>query len=224
MKRRVFIAGGTGYIGSRLIPLLLERGHDVRALVRPASRHKLPKHCFAVIGNALDGDSYADHVEGCDTFLQMVGVAHPSPAKADQFVLVDQKAGLEAIRVARQTAIRHFIYLSVAHPAPTMQAYVETRVVCEHALEESGLNRTLLRPWYVLGPGHRWPYALLPFYWLAERYPPRRDAALRLGLVRLPQMLAALVNAVETPAQGQRIVGVPEIKQSQLAAATTGLA
>ena len=78
------------------------------------------------------------------------------------------------------------------------------------------MNATILRPWYVLGPGHRWPYALIPFYWLAERYAPRRDAALRLGLVTLPQMLAALVKAVETPADGTKIVEVPEIKKAKL--------
>ena len=213
---RLFIAGGTGYIGSRVLPILLSRGHEVRALVRPTSRHKLPKPCFAVIGNALDGDSYSDHVTGCDTFVQMVGVPHPSPAKADQFVNVDQKAGLQAIRVAQEAGVKHFVYLSVAHPAPTMQAYIETRVVCELALRESGLNATVVRPWYVLGPGHRWPYFLIPFYWLAERYPPRREAALRLGLVTLPQMVAALVGAIEAPVDGTRIVEVPEIKRSRL--------
>ena len=53
-RRRVFIAGGTGYIGQRLIPRLLDRGHEVRALVRPGSERKLPEGCTAVIGNALD--------------------------------------------------------------------------------------------------------------------------------------------------------------------------
>ena len=102
--------------------------------------------------------------------------------------------------------------------------YVESRLVCEKALEETGLNQTVLRPWYVLGPGHRWPYVLIPFYWMARQYPPSREAASRLGLVKLPQMLAALVNAVENPAQGQRFVGVPEIKRSQLSVPAIGTA
>ena len=45
-------------------------------------------------------------------------------------------------------------------------------------------------PWYVLGPGHRWPYLLLPMYKLMELLPSTRAGATRLGLVTLEQMFA----------------------------------
>lgn len=75
--RCVFITGGTGYIGSRLIPRLLQRGHAVRALVRSGSEKKLPPGSAAVSGNALDSSSDSDKVTPADTFVQLVGVAHP---------------------------------------------------------------------------------------------------------------------------------------------------
>ena len=81
----VFITGGTGYVGRPLITLLLDRGHDVRALVRPGSEKKLPVGCQPVFGNALDGNSYAGQIKPADTFVQLVGVAHPSPSKAAEF-------------------------------------------------------------------------------------------------------------------------------------------
>jgi len=56
------------------------------------------------------------------------------------------------------------MYVSVAHPAPVMNAYIEPRMEVEAAIRAAGLNATILRPWYVLGPRHRWPYVLLPFY------------------------------------------------------------
>jgi uncharacterized protein YbjT (DUF2867 family) len=211
----VFITGGTGYIGSRLIPRLLERGHKVSALVRPGSQGKLPAGCKAVPGNALDAASYRDRVRPATTFVQLVGVAHPSPAKAAEFRSIDLVAGREAVSAAGFAGIQHFVYVSVAQPAPMMKAYLEVRAECENSIRESGLNATILRPWYVLGPGHRWPYALIPAYWLFERLPATREGARRLGLVTLEQMLEALADAIASPSQGVRVLGVPEIRQPQ---------
>jgi uncharacterized protein YbjT (DUF2867 family) len=208
----VFITGGTGYMGQRLIPRLLERGHEVRALVRPGSEKKLPAGCTVAFGNALDGTSYADKIAPADTFVQLVGIAHPSLAKAAEFRKIDLVSGLGAVAAARTAGIEHFVYLSVAHPAPMMKAYIEVRSACEAAIREAGLNATILRPWYVLGPGHRWPYLLLAFYKLAELLPQTRDGAQRLGLVTLEQMTGALVAAVENPAQGARVIDVPAIR------------
>jgi uncharacterized protein YbjT (DUF2867 family) len=208
----VFITGGTGYMGSRLVATLLQRGHAVRALARPESAHKLPAGAQGVIGDALSGD-YIQQVPGCDTFIHLVGVSHPSPAKAAEFRSVDLAGLRHAVHAAVAAKIRHFIYISVAHPAPVMKAYIQVRQECETTIRESGLNATILRPWYVLGPGHRWPYALLPVYWLMESIPATRDSALRLGMVTLSQMLNALLAAIEAPCQGTRLMDVEAIRR-----------
>ena len=92
-----------------------------------------------------------------------------------------------------------------------MKAYIQVRSECESMIRQSGMNATILRPWYVLGPGHRWPYLLLPMYKLMELLPSTREGATRLGLVTLEQMTHALVHAVENPPPGVRIVEVPQI-------------
>ncbi len=209
---RVFITGGTGYLGRRLIPELLERGHQVVALVRRGSEQKLPRRCDAVLGNALLGSTYVNYLKSGDTFVQLVGVPHPSPAKAKEFVAIDQESAMEAIHAASRSGVAHFVYVSVAHPAPAMQAYIAARSACEGALRASGLNATILRPWYVLGPGHWWPAALLPAYWIAEQIPATRASAQRLGLVTVRQMVLALADAIDQPAAGVRVVEVPEIR------------
>ncbi|MBV8818883.1 MAG: NAD(P)H-binding protein [Acidobacteriaceae bacterium] len=208
----VFITGSTGYIGSRLVPLLLNRGHRVKALLRPQSSARRPVGCIAVPGDALQGDRYRDAVQGCDTFIHLVGVSHPSPAKAQQFRDLDGPAAMQAFRVAQETGVRHFIYLSVAHPAPVMRDYIEVRTRCEAVLRDTGLNATIVRPWYVLGPGHRWPYGLIPFYRVAELFPATRDGAVRLGLVTIGQMLQTLVRCVENPCEGIRILEPKDIR------------
>jgi len=215
--RNVFLTGGTGYMGSRLIPLLVARGHKIRALTRKGSENKLPTGCESVIGNALEKDSFAAKVQPSDTFIQLVGVAHPSPSKGEQFRAIDLVSVRASVAAAAEAGIKHFIYVSVAQPAPMMKDYLVVRAEGESLLRGSGLNATVLRPWYVLGPGHRWPYALVPAYWICELIPTTREGAQRLGLVTLNQMLATLVCAVENPATGMRIIEVPEIRKSRTA-------
>jgi uncharacterized protein YbjT (DUF2867 family) len=210
-QRNVFISGATGYMGRPLAIELVKAGHAVRALARPGSEHKLPPNCTSVVGNALDAASFEQEV-AADTFVHLVGVPNPSPAKAAQFRSIDLTALRASVAAAASAEVGHFVYVSVAHPAPAMKAYIAVRTECEEIIRSSGLNATILRPWYVLGPHHRWPYLLLPAYWLAERIPTMREGAQRLGLVRLDQMIGALVKAVNEPTQGINVVEVPQIR------------
>ena len=210
---KVFITGGTGYMGSRLIPLLRQRGHEVTALVRNGSETKLPAGTSPVVADPLRLDSYTEQVRGSDTFVHLIGVAHPSPAKAKEFREIDLPSVEVAVKAARDAGIGHFIYLSVAQPAKIMQAFIAVRSEGERMIRESGMSATFVRPWYVLGPGHRWAYVLLPFYWVCERLPATRESARRLGLVTISQMLDTLMWAVENPAEGARILDVPKIRE-----------
>lgn len=218
-RRNVFMTGATGYIGRALIPELQARGHYVRALVRPGSEGKLPSSCEAVFGNALDASSFARKVAPADTLVHLVGVPHPSPWKARAFRDVDLASIQASVGAALASGVRHLVYLSVAQPAPAMRAYVAVRAQGEQLLRRSGLPATFVRPWYVLGPGHRWPWLLVPLYKIWERIPGTRETALRLGLVTLPEIVAALAEAVDRPEHGVRIVDVPAIRAAGKAAA-----
>lgn len=211
--RKVFVTGATGYLGSRLIPLLLERGHHVTALARQESVRNLPAGCQVAIGNPLDAETFAEFVRGADTLVQLVGAPKPSPWKGAQFHAVDGPSALAAVRAAKVTGVQHFVYVSVAYPAPIMRDYIAVRTDCEAAIAEAGLIATIFRPWYILGPGHWWPLALQPIYFLLERIPGKREAAMRLGLVTIREMLMAMVWSIEHPPVARRVVEVPEIRR-----------
>jgi nucleoside-diphosphate-sugar epimerase len=211
VSRDVFVTGGTGYVGRPLIEQLASRGHRVRALVRPGSESRLPAAAEPVVGNALDASGWAARVAPADTLVHLVGTPHPSPSKAAEFQAIDLPSIKASVAAAIEAKIRHFVYVSVAHPAPIMHAYIAVRQQGEELLRTHRLDATILRPWYVLGPGHWWPYALVPVYAIARLIPSTRDGARRLGLVTHGQMIRALVAAVESPASGIRVVEVPEI-------------
>lgn len=214
MRRDVFITGGTGYIGRRLTDALLTRGHRVRVLARPASTGRVPPGAETVVGNALDASSFVGALRPDDTLVHLVGTPHPSPVKAAEFRRVDLPSIEASVSAASAAGVGHLVYVSVAHPAPVMKAYIDVRSRGEAAIARARLTATVLRPWYVLGPGRWWPVVLLPLYGLFALLPGTRDGARRLGLVTIRQMVDALVRAVEAPPPQAtiRIVAVPDIR------------
>jgi uncharacterized protein YbjT (DUF2867 family) len=213
-SRLLFITGATGYMGRALVPALIARGHRVRALARETSRHRVPAGAETVIGDALDAASFSGAIAPADTLVHLIGTPHPSPAKAASFRDVDLASVDAALAAASAAGIRHFVYLSVAQPAPVMHAYIAARQAAEQRIRASGIAATILRPWYVLGPGHRWPCLLLPFYAIFTYLPATREAARRLGLVTLAQMVHALVASIERGPEGVRILDVPAIREA----------
>jgi len=210
---QVFLSGATGYVGRALVAKLIERGHRARVLARAGSEHKVPQGALVVPGNPLDAATFLAAVSAGDTFVQLTGVAHPAPWKEAAFRAIDLESLRASAEAATSAGIAHFVYVSVAQPAPVMRAYIRVRQECEAILKARGLTTTILRPWYVLGPGHRWPAALAPVYALLEAIPATRDGARRLGLVTLDQMANALLWAVENPpAESSRILDVAAIR------------
>jgi uncharacterized protein YbjT (DUF2867 family) len=215
MPKQIFLTGASGFIGYALATELLSRGHEVRALSRPGSESKVPTGCRIVHGDALDHRSYVSHISPAETFVHLVGVAHPSPSKAAEFRSIDLESIRQAVAVAGQAGIRHFVYLSVARPAPLMLGYQAVRAEGENLITQAGLNATFVRPWYVLGPGRRWPLALIPLYAIARLFPATREGAIRLALVTRDQMVRSIVWAIENPAQGIRVLEPPDIRRGR---------
>jgi uncharacterized protein YbjT (DUF2867 family) len=191
----VFITGASGFMGRRLSAELVARGHSVRGLVRRGSEKHVAIGCEGVTGDPLDASTYQTFVAGCDTLVHLVGVAHPSPAKKQQFRTIDLASAMQAIAAAASGGVRHMVYVSVAHPAPVMRDYIAARTEAEDAIRKARVNATILRPWYLL-----------------EALPGTRESARRLGLVSVEQMIASMARAIADPPNGVRVWEVPEIR------------
>jgi uncharacterized protein YbjT (DUF2867 family) len=210
--KQVIVVGGTGYMGRPLIEKLVAAGYRVSAVARPESAAKIPPGGSVITGNALDSRTYEDQIPAGSTFVHLVGTPHPAPWKRAEFRSVDLASLEQSVAAARRAGVQHFLFVSVAHPAPVMKDFIEIRMQCERTIRASGLAATILRPWYVLGPGHYWPYLLLPFYKALEALPATRESAVRLGMLTLPQMVNALASAVASEPAGIRILETREIR------------
>lgn len=183
------------------------------AVVRPGGAARAPAATLVAEADVLDAASLADVLDTGDTLVHLVGTPRPSPAKGAEFRAVDLPSIVASTDAASRRGVGQLVYVSVAHPAPIMRDYIRVRREGEARVAATGLPATVLRPWYVLGPGHRWPCLLVPAYWLARAVPASRDAAARLGLITRDEMVRALVWGVEhPPARGVRVLDVPAIK------------
>jgi nucleoside-diphosphate-sugar epimerase len=210
--QNIFITGGTGYMGTRLIKALQNGDYHVCALVRKGSENKLPQGCEMITGDALDASSYQNNIEPSSTFVHLVGVAHPSPSKKEQFKTIDLVSVQEAAKAAVYARVAHFIYLSVSqYPTKIMKDFQQVRAAGEALLLQTGLKTSFLRPWYVLGPGHWWPVLLKPFLFIAK-YAGKREAAENLDTVTLQQMIHTLLYAIKNPPQKNAVYDVQKIK------------
>lgn len=210
----VFITGGTGYMGTRLIKRLLKDGHSVTALVRKGSEHKLPAGATSILGDFFDPATLYQNIPKGSVFVQLLGVAHPSPRKAKQFRDIDLTSVKASAIAAKEAGVNHFIYVSVAMaPSKIMAAYQAVRKEGEEFCLEQKLNCTFIRPWYVLGPGHYWPILLLPVYGIAELIPSWKKKARAMGLVTINQMLKTLVSSVKQPPQLISILEIRDIRR-----------
>jgi uncharacterized protein YbjT (DUF2867 family) len=213
----VFITGGTGYMGKRLIRLLLKEGYPVKALVRKQSAGRLPEGCSFIVADPFDASSFAGEIPRDCIFIQLLGVSHPGPKKKALFQTIDLASVKASVEAAVSAGICHFIYLSVAQfPTSIMKEYQSVRAQGESMIAAAGLRSTFIRPWYVIGPGHYWPLLLLPLFLVLEHIPATAQKARALRLVTLKQMLETLMKAVrdDPPAvSNPRIIETGDIRK-----------
>lgn len=214
----IFISGGTGYIGTRLINILLQKNSDVLALVRKGSESKIPAGAHAVVADPFLPDSFASRIPQGSIFVQLLGVSHPGPKKKELFKTIDLVSAKASAIAAKKAGAAHFVYVSVAQtPTKIMKDYQACRAEGEAYIESTGLSATFIRPWYVVGPGHYWPLLFYPIFKILELFPATAQKARALRLVSLSQMLRTLLFAIEHPVAGTRIFEISEIRKMNAA-------
>lgn len=106
---RVLVTGATGYVGGQLLPVLLERGHAVRAMARSPDRAEVPAGVTVVKGDVVSG-------EGLDAALEGVEVAYylvHSMGRGNQadFAEQDRRAAGTFGTAAAAAGVRRVVYL-----------------------------------------------------------------------------------------------------------------
>jgi uncharacterized protein YbjT (DUF2867 family) len=197
---RILVTGGTGFVGSRIVPALCGEGHAVRALVRSPVGGERIKALGAepVAGDIADAASLEAAIEGCTHVVHLVALIKGRPAEF-QAVMTDGTRSLVA--AARQAGVERFVLMSAlgaAEPTPETVPYFRAKWAMEQELKGSGLEHTILRPSFVFGKG-----GALPTFIAQVRYSPLvtviGDGHQRSQPIWVDDVAAYVANAIGSP-------------------------
>ena len=211
----VFVAGATGYVGGRLVPLLLSRGYVVHAGVR--SPRKLAGRAWAahpdlriLPADVTDRASLTAAMRGCRTAFYLV---HSMGAGGD-FARADREAAENMAQAAHEAGVSRIIYLSgLGEDRPGLSEHLRSRSEVGRILSAGPVPTTVLRAAVILGSGsasfeiirnlvERLPLMLTP-RWVRTRCQP----------IAVTNVLGYLTGCLENPAtSGLTLdIGGPEV-------------
>ncbi|MEL7473286.1 MAG: SDR family oxidoreductase [Planctomycetota bacterium] len=168
---KILLTGSTGYIGGRLAPLLLHRGHEVVCLAR--TPRKLDARAWAsdprvriVEGDAQDADAVAEAMRGCDAAFYLI---HAMEAGQRDFAERDRVLASSFAEAAARSDLGRIVYLGGLGELGTgLSEHLRSRREVELILQGSGRPTTTFRAAMILGSGSA-SFEILRY--LVERLP-----------------------------------------------------
>jgi len=155
--RRVFLTGGSGFIGSRLLQALVRRGDSVVVLDRSGATRKgdgLPPPSRVVAGDLLAPESYRDALATVDVVVHLA--ASTGRASSDEHWRANALGTEALLRECRVAGVQRFLFVSsiaVTFPDLSGYPYAQAKARAEESVRASGIPYAVVRPTMVLGPG-----------------------------------------------------------------------
>jgi NADH dehydrogenase len=166
---KVFVTGGTGFVGPRVVHALRAHGHEVHALVRSPQRGAQLAGWGAqlVPGDVTDPVSLRAAIEGCSHVVHLVAIIRGRP---QDFERVMTQGTRNVIAAAKEAGVERFVLMSALGTTATTKdvvPYFAAKWAMEQDVLASGLEHTIFRPSFQFGRG-----GVLPTFVKQVRYSP----------------------------------------------------
>jgi NADH dehydrogenase len=153
---KVFLTGGTGFVGRKMLKRLLDNGHLVRALVRsmpqPPAGVALARSVGYVRGDVVTGAGLDKAMQGCDAAIHLVGIIVEKGSNT--FEAVHHLGTRNVVQAAKRNGIKRFVQMSALGVCENgVAAYQRSKWKGEEEVRRSGISYCILRPSLIFGPG-----------------------------------------------------------------------
>jgi len=149
---RIFVAGGTGFVGEHLVAALREKGHEVGLLVHRRNS-QTAGGIHQAEGDVTRLETFEQAVRGCDAVINLVGIIRESPSRGITFERLHVQATANMLEATRMAGIRRYLQMSALGTRPdAVSRYHQTKFRAEELVRSSGLDYTILRPSLIYGP------------------------------------------------------------------------
>jgi uncharacterized protein YbjT (DUF2867 family) len=151
---RVFLTGGTGFVGRHVLQQLLSEGHTVCALVRdPARTTQLPRENVNYVrGDIVSGEGLDNGSNGCEAVIHLVGIIVEKGKNT--FDAVHHLGTRNVVDAAKKNGVRRFLHMSaLGVRADGLARYQTSKWQGEEEVRSSGIHYCILRPSLIFGPG-----------------------------------------------------------------------
>ncbi|MFD1674445.1 complex I NDUFA9 subunit family protein [Alicyclobacillus fodiniaquatilis] len=152
---KVFVTGGTGYVGQPVVRALLKHGHAVRLLRRRGGRPmELSGSLQEVEGDLSNISTLCSGMQGVDAIIHLVGIIREDKRRGVTMHGIHADGTAHVIEAARQVGISRIIHMSAlgARPSAT-STYHRSKWEAETLIRQSGMSYTVFRPSIVFGAG-----------------------------------------------------------------------
>lgn len=149
---KIFLAGGTGFVGGHVRRALLAKGHSIRLLVHKRGAGGEPG-VEEVEGDATRLESLVKAVAGCDASVNLIGIIREFPRRGVTFQRLHVEATRNILSAAKGAGIKRHLQMSALGTGPdATSGYFKSKYAGEEEVRRSGLGYTIFRPSVIFGP------------------------------------------------------------------------
>lgn len=195
---KIFVAGGTGFVGDHLVRGLQKGGHLVRLLVH--SRNPLRGEVEQVAGDITRLETFEQGARGCDAIINLVGIIREFPSRGLTFERLHVQATANLLEAARSAGINRFLQMSALGARPAaVSAYHQTKWRAEELVRGSALRWTVFRPSLIFGPHDAFINMLAAQLRLAPVMPVIGSGSYRIQPIHADDVARCFALALEMP-------------------------